>query len=137
MADVLNNDLIDRMAYYALGKSPPSPSLRCILYVNNYTPTVSSIQASFTKCTAPGYADVSLAGGNWTGSTTAGVATYVYPTITFTFSGNGGGQIIYGYAIFDDTQGTVLWAGTLGTSYAIPSGGGALLLNLTWVDEEC
>lgn len=111
------------------------PKLR--LFTNNHTPVATDTLATFTQCTLAGYADVGVAPLTWTGSSAGGVATYTYPTITFTFSAYAGGTTIYGAVLYDSTSGKALFAFLLDTPYAVPAGGGTLSVALTWTDHQC
>jgi hypothetical protein len=105
------------------------------LYVNNYTPLVTSTAGNFTECTLTGYAALTLTPGSWSGSTSSGLATYTYPTITFTFSPYAGGTTIYGYYVTIPGVTAVL-AELFSTPYAVPAGGGSLTLDVTYEDQK-
>jgi hypothetical protein len=101
------------------------------LFTNVITPGVTNTVGSYTECALTGYAAVALTPGSWTGSTTGGVATYTYPAVTFTFST--GSVTIFGYYITFQISATVylLCAQNFASSYAVPSGGGGMVVNLT------
>lgn len=133
---LLLNACVDREALLCLNGGPAAGDLVCQLYVNNHAPAVADTNADFTLCTAGGYASGTLIGSNWSGSTVAGVATYNYPTITFTFSDSGGGQTVYG-VLLQDADGDASMAALLTTPFTIPPGGGTLAVNLEYVHQQC
>ena len=136
MAVVFMNAGLDKLTQIILRKLT-AVDYKVHLYVNNLTPLVTSVIGDFTECTLAGYAAASLTGGNWTGSTTGGVATYNYPAIAYTFSAYAGGTTIYGYYVSDSSSTYAIWAELFGTSFAVPAGGGELDLSLQWVDKLC
>lgn len=94
------------------------------LYSNNYTPVEGSTVASFTECTASGYAAKTLTGSSWSITTTSNVTTASYAEQTFTFSA---AQVVYGYYVTDAANAIVLWAELFsGSPFNIPSGGGSV-----------
>jgi len=94
------------------------------LYSNNYTPVEGSAIASFTECTASGYAAKTLAGATWTITTSAGTTQAVYAEQTFTFTA---AQTVYGYFVTDTAGTGLLWAELFtGAPFNIPSGGGSV-----------
>jgi hypothetical protein len=135
--DTMTNLIINAMAQYLAGKGVATPSLALGLFVNNWAFSASTILADLVECSAPGYARASLAAASWSGSTVGGVATYTYPNVTFTFTGSGGGQIIYGNFYYDSGNGDVVWGQTWASSYTIPAGGGAVILTPQIVTKQC
>ena len=70
---------------YALGVAP-------------ITPTLFDTYATYNANVFPalyGYADIPALQGNWSGSTTGGIANYVNVALTWTFSANPGSYSIY------------------------------------------
>ena len=103
------------------------------LFTNNITPGPTNVAGDFTECALTGYANITLTPGSWSGSSSGGQATYTYPTLTFTFSAYGGGVTIYGYYV--TIPGVIgMLAERFSTPYAVPSGGGSLTLDTTYVD---
>lgn len=100
------------------------------LFTNNYTPLVTSVPGSFTECALVGYSNVTLTPGNWSGSTSSGLATYAYPTLTFTFNPYAGGVSIYGWFVTIPGLISIL-ADNISPVYAVPPGGGSLTLDIT------
>jgi hypothetical protein len=100
------------------------------LFTNNVTPAVTDTAASYTECALVSYAAVTLTPGSWSGSTSSGLSTYTYPTLTFNFAPYAGGVTIYGY--FVTVPGLVgVLADVLSTPYVVPAGGGSLTLDIT------
>jgi hypothetical protein len=108
-------------------------TLRC--FVNNHAPAVTDTFATFTECTLGGYAALTLTPGTWSGSTAAGLATYAYPAINFTFNPYAGGTTIYGYLLTIPGV-TAILGDLLGTPYAVPAGGGILAITPTYQDQK-
>jgi hypothetical protein len=106
------------------------------LYTNNHTPAQSDTHSSYTICTLSGYADATLTGASWTGSLSSDVWTASYPAVTFTFSAYAGGTTIYGAVIEDGSNNTYL-AGLLDTPFAVPAGGGSLVLTPSYATKQC
>jgi len=94
------------------------------LYSNNYTPVEGSTLASFTACTAAGYAAKTLTGTSWSIVTTTGTTEASYAEQTFTFTA---AQTVYGYYVTDSAVTVALWAELFsGAPFNIPSGGGSV-----------
>jgi len=100
------------------------------LYTNNHAPIVTDTWSAFTECTLSGYAAVTFTPGTWSGSTSAGLSSYSYPAVSFTFNPYAGGTTIYGYAVTIPGITAVL-ADLLGTAYAVPTGGGIVQITPT------
>jgi len=105
------------------------------LFVNNYTPLKSTVLADLTECTLTGYAALTLTGSSWTITTASNVSVASYAAQTFTFSASG--QTIYGYYFTNNGSTKLLWAERLGTSYAVPSGGGSITIIPSVADKDC
>jgi hypothetical protein len=75
------------------------------LFTNNHTPVKGDTWsgASFTECTAAGYAAITLASGSWSIATVSGVTTATYAAQTFSFTAS---ATIYGYVITQTIGGT-------------------------------
>lgn len=100
------------------------------LYTNNHAPVVTDTWAAFTECVLGGYAAFTFTPGTWSGSTVAGLSSYSYPAVSFTFNPYGGGTTIYGYAVTIPGV-TGILADLLGTPYAVPAGGGIMQITPT------
>lgn len=109
--------------------------LKLRLFVNDYTPVLTTVLADLTQCTATGYAAITLAGGTWTFATASDIVTASYAGQTFTFSGTG--QTVYGYYVTNNAGTKCLWAERIGTAYVIPGGGGSLTIIPTVADKDC
>ena len=138
MADILVNQMIDNLAQYAFGAAPARPSLTYHLFVNNVTITSATLLANLTECTAPGYAAINVPYTSWSGATAAGVANYSAPNITFSLTGQGApAQTVYGHYVTDQTSGVLLFGLTWAAPWAIPSGGGPVLITPKWTTQQC
>ena len=136
--DVMNNALIDLVSRFVLGLTSTPPSLEVHLFVNQWNMANNTTIANLVECDAPGYAPVPLTPGNWMGSTTGGVSTYTYPTVSFNFTGPGvPPQIVYGHWIGDSASGDVLWGLTWPAPYVIPAAGSTIYLAPTWTNQSC
>lgn len=111
-----------RLLDYIVNKLSPT-NIVLHLYTNsvNLTPRTFT-SGTFTEATAAGYASVTLTGGGWTATTTAGVGTSLYDNgITFAFTA---GQDVQGYYM-TDTSNNILWAEEFpGAPFQLPIGGG-------------
>lgn len=136
--DVLNEAAVGLMAEFMLGIAQPAISIVYHLFVNNVTVSYATVIGDLTECTAPGYASQAAPDAGWSGSVSAGVANYTHPDLTFSMTGPGSpAQTVYGHWAEDSTTGDILWAQTWATPFAIPAGGGAVVVSPTWQDEEC
>lgn len=136
MSDVLSNDMLGRIVNAKTGKSFTSPTLTLRLFVNSFTPLCTSILSDFTTCAAPGYADIALVAASWTQMTVSCLTSATYPTQTFILTGQGSpAETIYGHVLFDSTASEVWWSQAWTTPFVIPSGGGAVAVNL-YVDDQ-
>ncbi len=72
------------------------------LFVNDVTPSDSTVLGDLTEPTGGGYSTKSLTAGNWTVSSSGGIPQGAYAKQTFTFNGplDGAAQI-YGYGMKD------------------------------------
>jgi hypothetical protein len=94
------------------------------LYSNNYTPVEGATVASFTQCTAAGYAAKTLTGASWAVATNAGTTEASYAEQIFTFTA---AQTVYGYYVTNSANTIALWAEIFtGAPFNIPSGGGSV-----------
>lgn len=127
---------LDTITKLLLGQAPAyTPKGR--LFTNNHTPVAADVLATFTACVLTGYADATMTASGWTGSSSGGVATYSFPSITFNFAAYGGGTTIYGFIAYDNAGGKALWGFLLDTAYVVPVGGGSLTVALTFQDHAC
>lgn len=131
----LLNDGADFIEQLFLNKKSPA-SWKVRLYTNNHAPAVTDSAAAFTECVLSGYALVTTTPASWTGSVSAGVATYNYPAITFTFSAYAGGTTIYGVFVAPG-DGTCWLAGLLDTAFAVPAAGGSVTVTLQDAKQQC
>ena len=103
------------------------------LYTDTGSLAVTDTTGSRTECALSGYSSITLTGSSWTGSTTGGTASYSFPAQTFTFNSYGGGTTVYGYYITITISATTYLVAeqAFATSYAVPSVGGSLVVNLS------
>ena len=134
MAFVFTNDGIDWAARTFLNLEAPN-DLTIRLYDNDYTPDATSEAADFDETALAGYSNITIDPNDWAGSAIGGVASYVLPTQTFTFSAYAGGTTIYGYFITIPGVFAVL-AERFATPYPVPAAGGELTLDITYEDEK-
>lgn len=78
------------------------------LFVNNLTPTPTSVIGDFTKPSWSGYADQDL--DSWPAATTlvGGEANITHPNVTFAYTGVAVDVTVYGVVVFDPTDNAVL-----------------------------
>lgn len=78
------------------------------LFVNNITPTATSVIGDFTKPVWSGYADQDL--DDWPAASTLGTgeANITHPNVTFNYTGVAVDVTIYGIVIFDPTDNAVM-----------------------------
>lgn len=88
----------------------PLANWRWILFSNLYIPVNTTTWAALTECTFPGYGRINAAYNAPIAGAVDG-AQSTHPAITFTCTGGGAAQNVYGYALVDTTVGTkVLFA---------------------------
>lgn len=98
--------------------------LKYCLFTNNITPSETDTSATYTLAAGAGYADITLAGANWTVTGGApSAATYAQQTWTFT----GAHATIYGYIAKRATTGDLVLAETF-TSFTPAANGDNLRL---------
>lgn len=82
---------------------------KLMLFVNNITPTESTLLSGLTEATFPGYARQTI-DFSPTGALAAHVYTLTPVAIVFTRSAGAGGDNVYGYGVVDSTGTILLWA---------------------------
>lgn len=133
---LLTNQGLDDIVRYTLGLTSAF-HLVLHLYTNNHTPALADVSGNYTECSLSGYGAVTLTGSSWTGSTSGGLASYTYPTITWTFFANTGSTTIYGVFGTDSDTGHLCFAESFGTNFTVPASGGTLTYVLNWLDSNC
>jgi hypothetical protein len=93
------------------------------LFTNDKTPAEGDTVADYTEEDDASYSSVTLTGGSWSVTTTAGTTTAEYAAQTFTFAAS---TTIYGYYVTDNGGTTLMWAERLGSAATYPAGGGTL-----------
>lgn len=109
---------------YALNKTSPA-DVKLHLFTNNHTPAEGDTTASYTESTAAGYSAKTLTGSSWSISTTSGTSTASYAAQTFTYTA---AETVYGYYVTNNAANKVLWAELFPSAFAIPSGGGSVVV---------
>jgi hypothetical protein len=133
---IFTNAGLDGLNQYILGLANVGPIYTVRLYVNNVVFQLTSVTAVFTECTLPGYAAIALNPLLWVGGTVAGLTTYTYPTLTWTFTPFAGpAQTVFGYYVTDQT-GSTDWGETAAVGFTVPITGGQLLLTPSWLDQN-
>jgi hypothetical protein len=79
------------------------------LFKNNHTPVDTDTEADYTEATFVGYAAIPLDHTLWV-TTPGNPASSDYPTVTFTSTGGGQNETIYGYYVVQRLSGKLLWA---------------------------
>jgi hypothetical protein len=101
--------------------APQNQYLR--LFQNNWTPAETDTAASYTEANFPGYAQKALTGADWTvtpGAPTSAAA----PIQTWTCTGGGALQNIYGYYMVQQGSGIIMTAERLsGVPFALQNNG--------------
>lgn len=133
------NEGADNLGGLCVGLNTTAPIVTLGLFVTNraplYADVYATIAASYIEPTDARYGRITLTGATWAELATfpqSGVSKYTYPQQTFTFAG-GGGQTVYGYfLVLTEGAANYLWGGEfISPTYAIPGGGGSLLLTPT------
>lgn len=102
------------------------------LYTNIVSIGPATLTADFDECLLSGYAMQLLVASSWTGGVAGEVATYVYPTLTYSFAAYAGPTVtIYGYYVTDPATGITLACEPFAPAYPVPLTGGAITLDLT------
>lgn len=137
MADVLNNNAITALANYILGQTAETPVPKLMLFINEETVTCETEIGDLTPCSATGYAPATLDPDTWVVALPdACVVDCSYGSVTFTLTDDGGGQTVYGHAVYDDVLG-VLWGLTWATPWVIPAGGGVAVVYPFYTSKQC
>jgi hypothetical protein len=136
MADVLNQSLMRKRLRYTEGQVPGTPQPKLRLFANNVAVSPINIPSDFLELSATGYAAVALTPGNWTNALGTNAYTGTYLTVTFSMTA-GLGQTVYGYYVTDETDSTVMFAGSFAQPFAIPDAGGQVAVTPTFTDQQC
>lgn len=88
-----------------------APAWKLGLYKVAWVPYRDSVLADVTPCDFAGYAPIDLDPATWTTAITVNGAALSYYGVGFqSFEPSSGSQNAYGYYVWDDTTGTLLWA---------------------------
>lgn len=97
-----------RMLEFIVNKTAPQ-DLYLVLFGNNVTPAENDTNLTYTEISGGGYANISLAGANWT-VTPGNNAVATYSAQTYNFSGATTPNTVYGYLLKGKTSNTVMWS---------------------------
>jgi hypothetical protein len=97
-----------RMLQLILNNTPQDDQF-LVLFGNNMTPAENDNVTFYTEITGGGYANITLAGANWTVSN-GNNAVATYAAQTFSFTGATTPNTVYGYMVKSKTTMTVLWS---------------------------
>lgn len=95
------------------------------LYVNDVTPSETTLIGGLTEATDIDYAPVTMPGTNWTTTQVSGVTTGVYSEQTFNFNTV---NSVYGYYV-TNTSNQLLWVERFpGAPFVLPDDGGQIVV---------
>jgi hypothetical protein len=130
MADVLANEgAIDALTDLVNGET-----WKWVLFSNNITPALTTVWANLTECTFPGYARINSAYASPAIAGAVDGAQSLHAQITFTCTGGGSAQNVYGYALIDTVGPKIIFAAQIPSAPKVMlNNGDAVLLtpNLT------
>lgn len=98
------------------------------LFSNNVTPAETDTVSTYTEVSGGGYSEKNLNNNTWAYNG-GDPSSATYPQVTFEFNSAVG--LIYGYYVIKST-GELMWSERFTTQPNIPSGGGAININLTF-----
>lgn len=107
---------------------------KAMLYKSNTTITTGTVKADLTEADFAGYAQITLAAGNFPGASVSGhVASSTYSvTLTWTRSTTGTSQTVYGMAILNSAGTKIIAAGPFDSGpYVVTNSGDAINETLT------
>jgi hypothetical protein len=139
-APITHDDLNDLIMDFKFGSGIMGPDLWIHLFVNNMTPDCHSTSPTdMTECTDPSYTAQHSPGTDWTisdyplsGDCGKQAVSHVY-----TFSFSVGGFTVYGMWVYDLANGRYWWVQKFDAPFLIPSGGGAITVQLTDKQQQC
>lgn len=105
----------------------PAQPLLLKLYVNDKTPGDEDTVAQFTEMSSHGYAQKTLAPGDWTFSALAAVAEATHLGQTWTFT-DGPATPVYGYYIVGASDGILRWAERFSPTFSAEIAGDKLTI---------
>lgn len=141
MAFVISNEGEKLLLEAAVGKVAAG-ALKLRLYTSNTTPGHADTVATYTEMGAvQGYSLITLATATWaagvagtgTGTAVANHASIGYAQQTFTASGAGGAQTVFGYFITDSGGTVLLGAEKFATSKSYAIAGDAIKITPTLI----
>lgn len=101
-------DVGENIALEAITNKTAPQNLVLRLYSNNITPSDTDIAGTYTECTFPGYAAITLTGANWNAA--AGGSISYNAQQTFTRSSTGTAENVYGYYVTQTTSGLLVYS---------------------------
>lgn len=131
-APLITRKGLQRIAEVTAGTVGGIPFFRMGLYTNNIVPGVDMTLAAITECTLGGYARQIPVGGTATISVNGSEELVTYLPLTFTFNPYAGPQVlIYGWFTIESVTNLLSGLRALSAPFAVPLGGGNLIVNLT------
>jgi len=116
-----------KMKFLEMALKDAAPNAQALhLFVNNITPSDTSVLSDFTEMTTHGYTALIIPRAGWTVASVDGTitATNIQSTFTFTYNSTSGDTVVYGYYITtNDGTEKILWADVLDSSFMVSSTG--------------
>lgn len=101
-------DVGENLALEMIVNKTAAQNLNLRLFTSNTTPADTDTAGTYTEASFTGYAGITLTGASW-GTAASGVITYGSQQ-TFTCSGTGATQNVYGYYVTQVTSGILLYS---------------------------
>lgn len=138
-ADVLHNDYMDNVILWKTGSAVPLPPRYTIhLFVNDITPTCTSVVGDFVECTLAGYDPIAIPQTDWViqDYPTPGSCAKQALAALYDFVFSAGGQTIYGLWVYDTENDLIAWTKRLGDPYIVPTGGGSIDVQPSIIERQ-
>lgn len=136
---VESNDWKLQVLRWKVGLRSDDPVHTLHLFVNDFTPSASSVVDDFTECALNGYAQAVLNPADWTVSLTGSSGLAEHPGHVFHFDGPGlPATTVYGWYLKDEGTGLqkIAWSRRLDTPYVVPSIGGSMAVTLNLTEDQ-
>jgi len=101
------------------------------LFVNTPTITPASVMGDFAAPADSLYTQLGFETMTWTPVSSSDTVTTQSTDPVFIFAGDGGGETVNGYILYDAANALLIGADTFSVPYAIPITGGALAVVVT------
>ena len=139
MPAVFCNEGIAAMNQWMLGDPVTLEVIVLRLFTDTNPLDATDTTTTHTECALAGYVEIVLDPTLWTRTPFTGYMENAYPPATFLFDPYAGGTTIYGWQVVITVDGVdYLWfEDFLLTEYEVPSIGGALVCNLTYIYGGC